>query len=202
MATRVAAVPVEQVDDVALAEIERIYVESFPPEERGDLRHLLASERRLVVASEDSMVIGFGLWVAVNDQSWLLEYMAVDAKRRSDGIGRALLGEWTAIARADGRVRILLLEIEDPDIAGAFPEAVRRERFYERWGASRVPCLRAYFIPSFVDGEPIPMRLLYRSLFGDPPAGDDLRRTLADLYASEYPGAEKLLQRVLQEVVC
>lgn len=78
----------------------------------------------------------------------LLAYLAVDARRRSRGIGGVLVAHLQQTWGADPAVRSVVAEVEDPrehaaNAARADPRA--RMRFYRRLGARRLPV--EYFQP-------------------------------------------------------
>jgi ribosomal protein S18 acetylase RimI-like enzyme len=191
------------------AAIEAIYLSSFPPEERERFETVFLEDRgqRIWVATGDAgtpLAVAVVVWLAQREVG-LLEYIATAEWARSSGIGRALLDAIATAAQAEGKTRILL-EVDDPSHVTDKAIAERRIRFYERWGARRVACLRRYFIPNFTDPrKAVPMILLDRPLI--PAAdltGDALRVVLEDIYRCEYGhvnGGEHLT-RLLDEISC
>ncbi len=90
-----------------LAQIERIYVTSFPPEEREPVSVLADDIREgraaLYAAVEGPTVLGFGLTLPLTIKGWsYLPYLAVGPSRRGSGVGGQL---FRTILEAPMRVR-------------------------------------------------------------------------------------------------
>lgn len=112
---------------------------------------------RFLVAQHSGNVTGFAISYAPSPEDiWLLEYMAVDGRRRSGGVGAALLAATVDIHRLGGRT-IGLLEVDaiqgDP---GKRLQQARRLTFYARNDCRVIEGLE-YILP--LPGAP-PMHLL------------------------------------------
>jgi len=175
----------------SLAEsVERIYVVSFPPEERGpfaDLRREIAAGlRRLWVTgtgAQRDAADGFAVTVDLDrdDGAVLLEYLAVDPQLRSSGIGSALLQRLVS----DSGVPIVL-EVEDP-ADGDDLDRRRRLDFYRRGGAGVIESAHGYAMPRFGRPGTIGMILLaipesYAAAH-DP---TDVQELVADIWRVSY----------------
>ena len=123
--------------------IERIYTESFPPDERRDFSDVISDENKAV---------GFISYWEWNDFSYV-EHFAVDSSCRGSGYGATAMTE--LLKRINNPA---VLEVEKPldDISQ------RRIRFYERLGF--VLCTRPYTQPPY-SSEKQPLEL-YLMSFG------------------------------------
>ena len=130
--------------DGRLHDLIRIYLESFPANERKPIscfsEMLQRSDYAIAVAMLGTTVVGFAsVFVPVASTSAaLLEYLAVDSFANGKGIGTALVRRAVQLAGH----RPLLLEVE----SASDPQADRRRRFYQRLGAQRILNLR-YLLP-------------------------------------------------------
>lgn len=181
-----------------------IYRESFPPEERRPLESLISTGTRVWVVRHDRRVLGLAM-VAMLESAGvaLLQYLAVAPSERSTGLGTRLLDALADDLGDEPGIRGVLIEIEVPGRTDG--EAARRLRFYQRWGASPVACLRDYFIADFTGSGRLPMVLLWKPLTGgDQPTGDRLRVVLRSIFRSEYAEYADVafLPDLLAEVVC
>ncbi len=112
-----------------LAEIEQLYIESFPAQERrnfASVRRLLEMKHvpfKIIAATENGNLVGFlSYWDFVEFR--YVEHFAVDAKLRGRGCGSELLSHFID---AGGKIPIIL-EVESPDN----DMARRRVDFYMR----------------------------------------------------------------------
>ncbi len=145
--------------ETSFAELYEIYMQSMPASERKDRAGLAAmcgrADYRVLVAERANRVIGFSiLFVPPGENFSLLEYLAVEAKFRSEGVGAELF------RRCVDPDRTMLLEV---DSAGEDMGAVmRREQFYRRLGCLKVDGLR-YLLPLRSSGAPPEMGMLARA---------------------------------------
>jgi GNAT superfamily N-acetyltransferase len=137
-----------------MIEAERIYISSFPPEERMEWASLTSAvwdERgRIDLARYQSHVVGFAFTEHLNLAGYhFLSYLAVTNKLRGFGLGGWMLGKLCAAAEHDGRKGIIF-DIEHP---GATPreevKQVRHHRveFYLRHGAYLLSADWDYRVP-------------------------------------------------------
>lgn len=84
-----------------------------------------------VVAVDDDIVVGFLTWKAWFDSAFEITWMAVDARRRGTGIGRALVDHLVTVAREKG-ARFLLVTTLSPSVAepGVVDGYERTRSFY------------------------------------------------------------------------
>lgn len=175
----------EPIPEDTWSAVVEIYREAFPAAERvaeDALRASIEQGRRSLwtAGSVEAFAVAQDLRTA---PPWVFgEYLAVRADLRSSGHGGRLL----AALRQSGRP--LVLEVEDPATAG--PTAERRIRFYERFGARRVPGSHGFRAPDLAaPGQTVPMWLLD---FGDPQDTDPrLGVTLARAIWIEGYGLEE-----------
>lgn len=140
---------------------------------------------RVLVARDGDTIPAFAmLFYPAGASFWLLEYMAVDAARRSQGLG----GQMFAAACADAAVRgasPCLIEIDQPGAAvspGNNPTA--RAAFYARLGCRRLAGL-SYVLPLDVAGTPPPMQILVHGARGPFPKAT-VRGWLTAFYTEVY----------------
>jgi GNAT superfamily N-acetyltransferase len=127
---------------------------------------------------------------------WLLDYMAVDKRLRSRGLGEALFSATQDLAAQECAARRApgvpcLIEVDQP-AADATPndDPRRRLEFYSRMQCRIISGLR-YRLPLAVAGEPPPMSLLIHSLdHADSITKTQLRRWLTTLYSEAYECSE------------
>lgn len=140
-----------------LTEIERLYIESFPAQERrnfASVRRLLEMKHvpfKIIAATEKGNLVGFlSYWDFVEFR--YVEHFAVDAKLRGRGCGSELLSHFIG----DGGKTPIILEVESPDN----DMARRRVDFYMRhcfiiWKRVR------YMQPPYETGyEPLELKLM------------------------------------------
>ena len=135
---------IHSVDDADWPLIWSIYEASFPKNERRTLdaqKTIMPHPRyRFEAWSDHAGLVGFTAWWSYERFSFL-EHFAVDARRRSGGVGRKILAAWMERPHP-----VVLLEI-DPvtdDISR------RRWNFYERLGFLENDIAHSH--PSYFDG--------------------------------------------------
>lgn len=193
-------------------EFEAIYMASFPPSERVPTAHLFASVgaggRRLLAARRAGTVVGFALMKKLVTGVAYLEYFAIDASARGQGLGGQILEAAVERLRDGGRVDGLLLEVEAPGSGPPEGQELRRRRigFYSRHGGELVECAPEYRVPDVTGGDPLPMLLIWISVVArvGPPSGELLRECVDALMRGEYGlrAADPLLEGNLARLTC
>lgn len=144
-----------------------VYAASIPAHEqkpRAAMAALLprADYLHLLQRDADGTPLGMAtLYTAPGAGFALLEYLAVDGRIRSRGLGAALFGEGVqqALARQPEGAPLVLEVDALTGIPGPIEEQnVRRQAFYRRLGCRRLQGLR-YILPLPSDGPPPPMDL-------------------------------------------
>ena len=110
----------------------------FPKSERKPLSAILRAYRRgdyqaFGLTEDGETILAYAFFVRTGED-YLLDYLATDADRRSQGIGSAFLSLLKEHFRPAAS---LIAEVEDPDAAGNEEERVIRTRrlaFYEKNG--------------------------------------------------------------------
>lgn len=168
--------------------------EAFPPAERSPEDTVARRDSTwLWVARSGPEIVGFASVLRLeSSRTAYLEYLAVDEHRRGLGTGTAILATILRDVRAEGTMRGIVLEVEDPArTPGNDPVFARRVAFYARWGAHPVRFIRDYSMPDLsIPGDRVPMLILWRPVADDDGLGrDDLIAVLTDLYRGYYAHA-------------
>jgi GNAT superfamily N-acetyltransferase len=184
-------------DDQQRATMRSIFEEAFPVWEREPFDDLIGREAAgavtPVVMVDDGQPAGLAVTSRLDVVQWsYLEYLAVAADRRGQGLGgllwRAMIQDLVARDQP-GRV---VLEVEAPagvaEASPAFRLRERRIRFYQRLGAGLLP-VRDYVVPR-LDGVAgsHPMLLLWAAIAEGvaPPSPAELVSLLPAVYAAGY----------------
>jgi GNAT superfamily N-acetyltransferase len=179
-------------DDRRFDSLARIYAAAIEPSEQKPpellRRHVGDDRYSFLVAEMDGEVAGFAaVFVPSSRDFWLLEYLAVDASRRSAGLGAILFDAAVARARDIAPGTFGLLEVDAADaIVGEGNDIPRRLQFYARNGCRKIVGLR-YLLPLSSRGTPPGMQLL---VHGRPDQSSIARSTLhawlVTLYVEVY----------------
>ena len=188
------------------AAIDFIFNEVFPPQERPAIEVVVATGSEFWVGRVGAEIRAFAAAVELGQtRTVLLQYLGVDPRQQSHGMGSAILERLLEDLRERNMER-LVLEIEYPYGADATLDAKRRLGFYERWSAHPIKCLREYFIPDLTDPKNrVSMLLLWKPVRAtSDPRGSILRGILAAIYHSEYAhlGNPNHLADLLAAVEC
>jgi predicted N-acetyltransferase YhbS len=141
----------------------RVYKAAHPESERKSidaLRQMIERPEYLFLAVADAdVVVGYAIAIALaHCDAALLEYMAVDAERRGNGIGQLLFR--AVIGWPELRERFLLVEVDSDAVPS--PHTADRKRFYRRLGCRQIEGL-TYIMPQVASAQPPPMdMLIYR----------------------------------------
>ena len=178
--------PTDRVGFNQMLGIYRASIESSEQKPPETIAALLQDKRySILAASNEAGVIGFAMSFFPEGQDfWLLEYMAVDARARSSGVGVALFRAALSAGRNHGPC---VLEVDQPGApVSATNDPAARLRFYAREGCRRVEGL-SYILPLDVGGQPPPMHLLVHGLRDQAslPAAT-LRRWISTIYTDVY----------------
>jgi GNAT superfamily N-acetyltransferase len=162
-----------------------IYQEAIPARERkpaAELRAMAVSPcQHLLLARDGDAAVGF-LVMFLGKRARLLEYMAVEPRRRGLGLGAALFRR----AQAAAGPRPLLVEVEaERDPAPGADLRRRRIDFYRRLGCRRIAGLD-YILPLPGDGAPPAMDLLVTGIDANLLTRPLLATWLAEIYAGVY----------------
>jgi GNAT superfamily N-acetyltransferase len=184
-------IPLSAVPPGALAELREIYFEAFPPEERLPFEELSAPSGGydVTVLFDGTTVHGFAAHCPLSSFPALyLGYLAVSRARRSEGLGETLWRHLVGDVTHRSGMRGLVLEVEDPELAGA-PNAEQRRRriaFYRRVGAVMLPTAE-YCMPGMDGADDVPMRLMWAPVRGTAaPAENQLPPLVLSLYDEVY----------------
>ena len=174
-----------------LDQLIALYQDAIDPSEQktpGEIRTMLSDPRYvMIVAEESGTVTGFAISMFPPAADFfLLEYMAVAANRRRNGIGELLFAEAYRYGSTRGP-STMLLEVDQP-IGSANPsnDTEARYRFYRRLGCRRIATLD-YLLPLETVGAPPPMMLLaYEVPALMAVSRERLRHWLETVYAKVY----------------
>jgi GNAT superfamily N-acetyltransferase len=152
--------------DPAFQGLVRIYTDAHPASERKSATVLSRMIERpnylFLVAIEKDTVIGFSITLCFADcNACLLEYMAVDAKRRGHSAGRFLFDEVRKRPELIGR--FLLMEVDsDKKPTEDKADRIRRKAFYGRLGCKEIAGFD-YLMPAISTTAPPDMDILVYS---------------------------------------
>ncbi len=148
--------------DPAFEDFYRIYSESISSREqkpRAQISRMLGrADYRVLLLKRRGQTVGFSILFLPQKQDFvLLEYMAVDSRYRSTGLGGELFRLSVAAAP---RTPSVLLEVDSvPDQAADNSQEKRRVEFYRRMGCLRIDEL-SYILPLPGTGPPPKMDLM------------------------------------------
>jgi GNAT superfamily N-acetyltransferase len=134
--------------------VRRIYEESFPASERERFEDICQDikqgRKTLTLISDAGTAIGFGTVTSLNFGGlYMLEYLAVDSKRRNQGVGERLLREILEHLSTDVGSKGLIFEVESPGVTSDAEQDLRKRRidFYRRNGAILIDDHGGYRMP-------------------------------------------------------
>lgn len=170
-------------------EFSKIYIESFPPQERPDLEtiaHRLTDRiSRLFVGKIGDRVVSIALLYALKNPNFvLLDFIGTDSQYRSQGLGTQMMNHLGETLKS--RQIHLIIEVEDPQYSSNFKQGERRIAFYRRLGAKileNVP----YLLAPFAGETPTKMKLMIWPDYGQPClSGALLTELIYDIYQNLY----------------
>lgn len=179
-------------DGEAFDQLVAIYQAAIVASEQkspAELREMLRNPRyRMLVARDASgTILGFAiLYFPLAGEFWLLEYMAVDTRLRSRGLGGRIFAAAKQLATSLAGSAPCVLEVDQPRAGIADDDTSRRLRFYHRLGCRKVAHLN-YVLPLRAHGTPPPMWLLVHGLEGrDFLSADEIEAWLRAIYVEVY----------------
>lgn len=184
-----------------------LYETAFPPEETRPAalvaETLKAGVERMLVAVEGGRVIAVAVLFHRPGGVVLLDFFAVVADRRGGGTGTRFLRAILDQLEAEG-ARLLLIEVDEPDVGPDREVRLRRMAFYRRLGARELVGVR-HRLPPSAGVVPVEMRLMAIGLDGalpEPVPGaiveDVIRGIFVDLY--RLPPSDPLLGSVVESL--
>jgi hypothetical protein len=178
-------------DEAGFAQVLAIYQAAIVASEQktpAELGEMMRNPRyRVIVTRVGGEVIAFAiLFLPTSGSFWLLEYMAVDAHRRSSGEGERIFAAAKALASEIAPGAPCVLEVDQPQSRSLIEEATRRLRFYRRLGCRRIDDLE-YILPLDKAGAPPPMWLLVDGLEGrDTLGAEEVAQWVRAIYVEVY----------------
>ena len=171
----------------ARSQIVSIYRASFPNLERKNEDEFLSMANRndyiFVTAKKIHIIIGFSAIKILEDNLFLLEYMAIEDSCRKFGIGGKLFEKSLDMI---GRNSTLLLEVDSDDgSSGDNSQNRRRKKFYFSHGCGELKCLK-YIMP--LHGKKfIPMNIMiWRNIIPNAIDKCEVRSWLNEIYTKVY----------------
>lgn len=181
--------PLAPDDSAGFEQMFALYSAAIEASERKPREAIAAYLRdprcRVLVAREAGEVIAFAmLFFPRSAGFWLLDYLAVAANLRSQGMGARMFEASWAQARALG-AEPCLIEIDQPGAAvSPGNDPVARAAFYARLGCKSLQGL-TYILPLDVAGPPPAMQVLVHGARGPFPKAT-VRAWLTALYTEVY----------------
>lgn len=181
--------PLAADDDSAFNQMFALYTQAIEASERKPRAAIAAYVRdprcRILLAREAGAVQAFAmLFYPSSAGFWLLDYLAVDATLRSQGMGARMFAAASADAATRG-ARPCLIEIDQPGAAvSPGNDPIARAAFYRRLGCRRLQGLD-YVLPLDVAGTPPPMQVLVHGALG-PFSKATVHQWLTALYTEVY----------------
>lgn len=166
-----------QLSAADLALLEKIYLTSFPEEERRPWHQVCHPEKagcpRLYAILADSHIAGLvTLWRF--ERFAYIEHLAIDSSLRGSGIGSKTIK--CVIEEIGGQP--LVVEIEPP--CDKHPETISRHKFYKRLGFDTIDT--GYIQPPYTEGLPsVALHLMATTTL---PAGTTARTLHSEVYNS------------------
>lgn len=196
---------IADVSSIEFEEAMKIYVESFPENERrpvATIKEMLKSgESRLIVGERENEIVFMALLYPLKGTPFLLgDYLATAKDFRSTGIGRAFL-RYILDKMKDLQCNFFLIEIENPYL-NEDETKMRRLKFYKRLGMKELMGVK-YFLPPFEGIEPIEMILLVFSVENcNGLAGETVKGLVIHMFGELYDryGNDDLLMSTLRSV--
>jgi hypothetical protein len=183
--------PLEINDRARFDAFYAIYRVSFPLSEQKSYEELLRMgslpSYTIFTAQNDEAILGF--CIVFHDSEvdfYLLEYMAIDAQKRSLGLGSKLfLASIDSLVQQHG-LKPLIIEIDSSKKPSPEqPIRKKREQFYRKLGCKKIDPLD-YILPLKSDETPPPMELLVYHPTLNHLSKEHLKRWLEILYTKVY----------------
>jgi hypothetical protein len=177
----------------AFEEFYQIYAESISVREQKSKAWICemvrSSDSKFLVLKRNDRVIGFSiLFLPASESFGLLEYMAISAEHRSQGLGGEIFRRSMQMAPPrNGRPLPILLEVDsDREESADRALRARRQQFYRRLGCLRLVGLH-YILPLPDRGSPPEMDLMvYAAGDLNHIARSELERWLKVIYHDVY----------------
>jgi GNAT superfamily N-acetyltransferase len=168
-----------------------IYRVSFPLSEQKSYEELLRmgslASYTIFTAQNDEEILGFCIMFHEHEVDfYLLEYMAIDAQKRSLGLGSKLFRTSIQHLIHTYGLKPLVIEIDSPE-KPSDEQHIRekREQFYRKQGARKIDSFD-YILPLKSDETPPPMELLVYHPSLTHITKEQLRCWLEALYSNVY----------------
>jgi len=187
--------PLDIKDKARFDSFYAIYRVSFPLSEQKSYEELVLmgslASYTIFTAQNDEEILGFCIMFHDSEVDfYLLEYMAIDAQKRSLGLGSKLfLASIDSLVQQHG-LKPLIIEIDSPEKPSP-EQSIRekREQFYRKLGCKKINPFD-YILPLKSDEAPPPMELLVYHPSLTHISKEQLRCWLEALYSNVY-GSDK-----------
>ncbi len=191
-AYKILSVNFYRITDTSSVEFEeaiRIYVESFPENERrpiAAIKEMIKMDRsRLMVGKRENEIVLMSLLYPIKSTPFLLvDYLATAKEYRNTGMGRAFLRH-VLNGTEDIQTSFILIEIENPYL-DEDETKIKRLKFYKSLGMKELSGVR-YVLPPFQGTEPVELILmLFSKENADHLTGKVLRGIVIQLFGELY----------------
>lgn len=145
-----------------LAQVLKIYETAFPENEKQDfdtiIQRINDQREQLFVFKKEDEVLAFALLFRLNSKDFLLlDYLAIKASNRRQGLGGIMLDQLKQLAATQNRS--LLLEVDDPDFGEDRGLKIKRVLFYKKNQAKTISHF-TYILPALSGTEPSIQKLM------------------------------------------
>ncbi|MBX3063107.1 MAG: GNAT family N-acetyltransferase [Anaerolineae bacterium] len=200
--------------DQELANLQKIYEDNFPPEERKPFeliaKGIQAGKYYAFVAVETqaeattASVAAFAFLLLLDTAPVLfLEYIAVDKNLHSKGLGTQLFKSIESSLQQEGNITAIVWEVEPLLTDDPTDQRVRRVKFYHQLGAILITNSESYCMPDYESGGYVPLRLMWKPIGSSrtQPTTDEIVQFVDGIYRAAYSDHMHLRDQIVAELL-
>ena len=182
-------VEIKDVSSREFKEAIKIYIDSFPPNERQPIdvveRRVKNNLYQMFVGMVDDVVVFMAFLYPLRGTPFILfDYMATREDYRNKGIGTKFVNMLIDRMRKDNKY--LILEVEDPCYGDNKEQRKRRVNFYKRLGAKQMKDVK-YVLPPLSGETPTQMILMILPKYNEGKiSGQLVKEIITRIYEEVY----------------